>query len=132
MQNRIAFISDNFSRYQSLLRKHSPENLIIDLLTFSEAESRSLSNVFFNLYIIDGSCINKEMPNWIREICGQGYFFRVILISDEAPNQELLDVLSDRLYSVLTHEQAELALGQFIKNAWQSVINREYSEKSLY
>jgi hypothetical protein len=132
MQNRIAFISDNFSRYQSLLRKHSPENLMIDLLTFSEAEARSLSNIFFNLYVIDGSCINKSIPKWIREISGQDYFFRVILISDNPPRKQLLDVLSDRLYAVLTHEQAELALGQFMKSAWQSAITREYDQKAVY
>ena len=105
---------------------------MIDLLTFSEAETRSFSNIFFNLYVIDSSCINKSIPEWIREISGQDYFFRVILISDDPPRQQLLDVLSDRLYAVLTHEQAELALGQFMKNAWQSAITREYDQKEVY
>ncbi len=132
MQNRIAFISDNFSRYQSLLSKHSPENLILDLLTLDEAQTRSLSNIFFNLYVIDGSCIEKKVPEWISEICRQDYFFRVILIADEMPSRELLDILSDRLYVILTHEQAKLALGQFIKNAWQSVLNRQYDRSVVY
>ncbi len=129
MQNKIVFISDNFSRYQSLLRKHSPENLMIDLLTFSEAESRSFSNIFFNLYIIDYSCDSITVPKWIQEIARQDYFFRVILISDESPEQNLVDILSDHLYAVITHEKAESSLGQFIENYWQSSLKRQYVQK---
>ena len=132
MQNKIAFISDNFSRYQNLLRKHSPENLIIDLLTFSEAEGRSLAKIFFNLYIIDASCISKTLPDWLVEIAKQDYFFRVILISDEPPKQKLLNIFSDRLYAIINHEQAETSLSQFIENAWQSTLKRQYNQKVVY
>jgi hypothetical protein len=131
MQNKIAFISDNFLRYQSLLRNHSPENLVINMLTFPEAKARCMSNIFFNLYIIDTTHIKKKLPKWIMEIAKQDYFFRVILITPDTPSPEFTELFSDHLYATITHEQAELTLRQIIDNVWQSILTRNYDKKEV-
>jgi hypothetical protein len=131
MQNKIAFISDNFLRYQSLLRKQLSENLFISMLTFSEAKARSLANIFFNLYIIDTAHLKKNLPKWIIEIAKQDYFFRVILISDEETPQELSELLADHIYTTITHEQAQYSLHQFIDDAWQSIHTRNYEKREV-
>jgi disulfide oxidoreductase YuzD len=101
------------------------------MLTFSEAKARSMSNIFFNLYIIDTTHIDKKPPKWITEIAKQNYFFRVVLITDDTPLSELNEIFSDHLYAAITHEQAELSLSQIIDNVWQSILTRNYDKKEV-
>jgi DNA-binding NtrC family response regulator len=134
MQTKILFVSDNLSRYHGFIRRENGYDYSLELLTHAEANQRSLTREFYDLFIIDVEQQWLALPPWVVEQSQQHYFHQYIFISDKSLSGELENLLNKRIFKIVKHQLAEDILPDIVNDAREHARVHQYPatlEKSV-
>ena len=132
MQTKVLFISDNLSRYHNFIRRENGYDYSLELLTHPEANKRSLSGEFYDLFIIDLDQSWLALPPWIIEQGQQHYFHQYIFISEKPVSGELLSLLNNRIFRTIKHQAATDLLQKVVDEARENARKHQYSSSMEY